>query len=82
MGRREQVPVAGDGAVAEEQIRRLIERLVEHALAEEPVMNPSQVAAAKMLIGELLPAVRPGDPDRDSERVEHIVRIELVAPHQ
>jgi hypothetical protein len=40
------------------QTSQLINRLTEHALSAEPIMDASQVNAAKILIGKVLPDVK------------------------
>ena len=40
------------------QVSQLINRLTEHALSEAPIMDASQVNAAKILIGKVLPDVK------------------------
>lgn len=40
------------------QTSQLINRLTEHALSEMPIMDASQVNAAKILIGKVIPDVK------------------------
>jgi hypothetical protein len=40
------------------QTSQLINRLTEHALSPDPIMDASQVNAAKILIGKVLPDVK------------------------
>jgi hypothetical protein len=47
-----------DDVKAKIQTSQLINRLTEHALSELPIMDASQVNAAKILIGKVLPDVK------------------------
>jgi hypothetical protein len=47
-----------DETKAKIQTSQLINRLTKHALSPTPIMDASQVAAAKALIGKVLPDVK------------------------
>lgn len=47
-----------DEVKAKIQVSQLINRLTVHALSDEPIMDASQVNAAKVLIGKVLPDVK------------------------
>ena len=40
------------------QTSQLINRLTEHALSQEPIMDASQVNAVKILLGKVIPDVK------------------------
>ena len=58
------------------QASQLINRLTDHALSEKPVMDASQVNAAKILLGKAIPDLQSttlaGDKDNPLEHNHHI----------
>lgn len=64
------------------RISQLINRLTDHALSDQPIMDASQVNAARALIDKVVPNAKTdveisGNPDRP---LQVVTRIELVAP--
>lgn len=61
------------------QASQLINRLMQHALSDEPIMDNSQVNAAIRLLNKVLPDLKAiehsGDPDHP---IKTVGRIELV----
>jgi len=57
------------------QASQLINRLTNHALAEEEIMTSSQVNAAKILLGKILPDLKAMDIIAD---VEHDGEIHIT----
>lgn len=60
------------------QVSQLINRLTAHALSDVPIMDASQVNAARALINKVLPDVREID-HKSSDGSMTPARIELVA---
>jgi hypothetical protein len=65
------------------QTSQLINRLTEHALSAEPIMDASQVNAAVRLIGKVIPDLKAvehsGDPENPVKHV-HTVERRIVRP--
>ena len=62
------------------QASQLINRLTDHALSDQPIMDASQVQAARALLNKVVPDLKAvehsGDPDNP---IRTVGRIELVA---
>lgn len=66
------------------QASQLINRLTSHALSDAPIMDASQVNAAKALLGKVIPdmkAVELSGDDENPVRVHHKIVREIVDPH-
>jgi hypothetical protein len=61
------------------QASQLINRLTNHALGDEEIMTPSQVNAAKVLLGKILPDLKAMDIIAD---IEHDGEIHLTWQNQ
>lgn len=65
------------------QAKLLVNRLTEHSLADKPIMDASQVNAAKGLLNKVLPDLKAvelsGDPDNPVG--VSVIKIEVVDPH-
>lgn len=69
-----------DDVKAKIQASQLINRLTDHALSSEPIMDASQVNAAKILLNKVIPDIKAveltgkdGDPVEISQIVRKIV---------
>lgn len=61
------------------QTSQLINRLTEHALSDEPIMDASQVAAARALIGKVVPDLKAVEHTGEGGGPIQVARVELVA---
>ncbi len=63
------------------QASQLINRLNTHALSDKPVMESTQIQAARILLGKVLPDLATTTIQGDADKpIEHKLRIEFVRP--
>lgn len=66
------------------QASQLINRLTEHALSKAPIMDASQVQAARALLNKVVPDLKAvehsGDPDNPIRTVSRIELVPLTPP--
>lgn len=61
------------------QASQLINRLTDHALSDEPIMDASQVTAAVKLLGKVVPDLKAVEHSGDPENpIRSVHRVELV----
>lgn len=73
-----------EGTRAKIKASQIINRLQKHIMADEPMMDASQVSAAKVLLGKVLPDLAStqltGDPDNPVEG-HTVIEQRIVDPH-
>lgn len=65
------------------QAKQLINRLTKHANADKPIMDASQVNAAKALLNKVLPDLKAVELSTDPDAsIEHRIVMEPVMPDE
>ena len=60
--------------------KQIINRLYQHVTADKPIMDASQVNAAKVLLGKVLPDLQSIEQALTGEITNHIISDEPVTP--
>lgn len=72
-----------EGTRAKIKAAQLINRLTKHVMADKPIMDASQVSAAKVLLGKILPDLATtqltGDPNNPVE-THSVIEQRIVDP--
>lgn len=66
-----------DDVKAKIQASQLINRLTEHALSDEPIMDASQVAAASKLLNKVVPDLKAVEHSGNGENGEFVMRFKF-----